>query len=245
VLLHRNERFFLAILLLAIAVNIRPNAVIFVFALLIAHNRPKGIGFIYFICLSSLIFLSSLFISNILYPDYTTRHFLDGLQIYHSIYVIGDGGLAYSSSLLGAFKVVFGYSRYSELMISLIGAFVVLYATFRLVKNNLSNTAYIFILCAIYTLCSSVFADYHLMVFFAPVMFLYLDNNKTPYQTSGFLAQREFELVLFSCIFQLIPKNYYFYHEISLQAILNPLVLVSAVTLLLVKFNYSRQISID
>lgn len=237
VLLHRKEHFYIAILLLAIAVNLRPNAIIFIFALLIA-DRSKIIGLICFICLSTLIFFSSLSISNILYPEYTFRHFLDGLKTYHSIYVIGNGGVAYGSSLFGAFKMMFGYVRYLEPIISLIGISVVLYASYRLIKNYLSDTAYIFILCAIYALCSSVFADYHLMVFFAPIIFLYLDNNKTPYQPTGFLARRKFEVIFFSCIFQLIPKNYYFLNEISFQVILNPLVLVFAVASLLVKFNY-------
>ena len=235
VLLHRKEHFYFAIFLLAVAVNLRPNAVIFIFALLIVNDRSKITGFIWFLCFSALLFFISLYISNVLYPEYTFRHFLDGLSIYYSIYVIGSGGLSYGSSLFGAFKMLFGYARYIEPIISFSGISVVLYASYKLLKSYLSPTTYIFILCAIYVLCSSVFADYHLMVLFAPIILLYLDNSKAPYQASEFLAKRTFEIIFFSCIFQLIPKNYFFLNDVSFQVILNPMVLAFAVTLLLVK----------
>jgi len=154
VLLFKNECFLLALLLLAFAVNIRPNAIIFIFALFVTENRHKLTGLIYFTLLTVAIFFPSLEISNVFYPEYTLGHFLNGLSIYHSMYVVGDLGLASGSSLFGALKYVFGYASYFELIVSIIGVLFLFYATFCVVKNKLSKPIYLFIypLCSIYNL---------------------------------------------------------------------------------------------
>ena len=239
VLIFKNKYFFLALLLLAVAVNIRPNAIIFILALFINENKSKFTGLIYFILFTTAIFFSSLTISNALYPEYTAGHFLDGLKVYHSMFVVGDGGLASGSSFFGGLKSLFGYSKYFEFIASGIGALLLFCATFFMVHRKLSKPIYLFILCSLYTLCSSVFANYHLMVFLGPILNLYIASNKTLYDSPILVTDRDFLIIFFSCLFVLIPKNYLMYGDVSFQVILNPLFLFAVTVLLLSNLAYS------
>ena len=238
VLVFKNKSFLLALLLLAFAVNVRPNAIIFIFAIFIAENRPKLTGLIYFTLLTVAIFFTSLEISNVFYPEYTLGHFINGLNIYHSIYVIGNLGLASGSSLFGALKFVFGYANYFELIVSIISALLLLNATFCVVNHKLSKPIYLFILCALYTLCSSVFADYHLMVFWGPLLVICSARNNDLYQSPKLMSDRDFLIIFFSCVFVLVPKNYLFIQEVSLQVFLNPILLLSVTFMLLASADH-------
>jgi hypothetical protein len=210
-----------------LAVNIRPNSIIFIFALLINDGKKiikrnlifdAGI----FLMFSASIFVISLFLANILYADYSLSNFLAGLKIYHSLYVVGDGGLAFGSSLFGALKFIFKFQPTLEIASALISLIFFSFFTFAYFKSRIDKVTYIYALCGVYTLGSTVIADYHLLVFFAPLALIHLDkgsklNNNLPTMR---------RLIFISSILMLVPKNIFFINGISLQVIFNPLILL-------------------
>jgi hypothetical protein len=101
----RKQVGFAALISLAIAVNIRPNAVIFAVALpLVLGLKPSIKPILRFAALAVGILAVSLFTANRLYPDYTLRAFMQGLDIYKRLYVIGSMGDAFNSSLWALIK---------------------------------------------------------------------------------------------------------------------------------------------
>jgi hypothetical protein len=226
---YDKSRGIFMLFLLAIAINIKPNLIIFIFALLvndgtkiIKKNLIFDIGI--FLMFSAGIFATSLIFANILYPDYSLSNFLTGLKIYHSLYVIGNGGLAFGSSLFGALKFIFKSSPHLEIITTLICFCFFTFFTKLYLDRIITKVTYIYILCVIYTLGSPVFGDYHLIVFFAPLVLAFiatrnkLDANLPP----------TYKLVFISSILMLVPKNIFFMNGISLQIIFNPLILLSS-----------------
>jgi hypothetical protein len=213
--------------LLALAVNIRPNLIIFIFALLINDGKKiikKNLIFDagIFLMFSASIFVISLFLASILYADYSLSNFLAGLKIYHLLYVVGDGGLAFGSSLFGALKLIFKSPPHLEIITTLICLYLFTFFTSHYLNRTITKVTYIFILCGIYTLGSPVFADYHLIVFFAPLVLIYLSKkNKSAADLSS-----THKIIFISSILMLIPKNIFFVHGISFQIIFNPLILL-------------------
>ena len=101
----RNRVETAALLSLAIAVNIRPNAVIFALAIPLVLGLEQSFKpMLYFGALASGIFASSYFVTNWLYPDYTLSTFLQGLAVYKKLYVVGSMGDGANSSLWALLK---------------------------------------------------------------------------------------------------------------------------------------------
>lgn len=224
---YDKPRRILMLFLLALAVNLRPNSIIFIFALLINDGKKvikKSLIFDVgiFLIFSLGIFFISLFLASILYSDYSLPNFLAGLKIYHSLYIVGNGGLAFGSSLFGALKIIFKSPPYLEIITTLICLCFFTFFTSLYLKRIITKITYIYILCGIYTLGSPVFADYHLIVFFAPLVLIYLTKkNKLDPNLS-----KTYKLIFFASILMLVPKNIFFVHAYSLQIIFNPLILL-------------------
>ncbi len=235
-LLAENKNKYLALFLLAIAVNIRPNAIILIFAYLAGKSESKPKDCIVFALMAGSIFITSYITSHSLYPDYSFDNFISGLKIYHAIYVEANGGLAYGSSLLGLFKVLFGYSHFFEYLIFIFGLLMTIVSSILFAKAKLIAPAYVFILCSLYVLCSSVFADYHLIVFFGPLFWLYLSRDLLRGSDLKY-KNTQFNIVFFSSILILSPKNYIFINGVSLQVILNPLILLTALIFLIFRYR--------
>jgi hypothetical protein len=233
VLMFQDRKKYLGLILLAIAVNLRPNAVVFLFALGICDSRNLRKDIPIFIGFTTFIFLTSLFFANRIYPDYTLSNFLSGVSIYHDIYVIGNAGLAFGSSLFGPLKAIFGYSKVIEVLPIVIAGLMVAIGTLQLRNNTISKIAFLFILCSSYVLGSAVIADYHLTVFFAPLLCIYLEQRKGLFNSLSPPLSKELLIVFFASVFLLCPKNYIFIKFISGQVALNPLVLLIACILII------------
>lgn len=233
-LLAENKKKYLALFLFSVAVNIRPNAIILIFALLASKSESKIKDCLLFTLMTGSIFLTSYMASHFLYSDYSFDNFINGLKIYHANYVEADGGLAYGSSLLGLFKLLFGYSHFYEYLISTFGLLVAVTSSYLFIKAKLIAPVYIFILCSLYTLCSSVFADYHLIVFFGPLFWLYVSRDLM-YGSYVGSVKSQLTIVFFSSLLVLSPKNYIFIHGVSLQVIFNPFILVIGLIYLILR----------
>jgi hypothetical protein len=233
VLMFQDRKKYLGLILLAIAVNLRPNAVVFLFALGICDSRNLRKDIPIFIGFTTFIFLTSLFFANRIYPDYTLSNFLSGVSIYHDIYVIGNAGLAFGSSLFGPLKAIFGYSKVIEVLPIFIAGIMVVISTLQLRNKKISKIAFLFILCASYVLGSAVIADYHLTVFFAPLLCIYLEQKKGLFNSLSPPLTKELLIVFFASVFILCPKNYVYIGIISAQVALNPAVLLMASILII------------
>lgn len=229
-LIQRRMNF--ALLLLAFACSIKPNCVIFFFLIWIAGYEItyKYIVFslMKFLLIFSLIFMICLAIDGNLYLPYTFHNFISGLQMYQANYVVGNSGLGFGSSLIGAFKMQNMYFINAEffvllLLMPLLFLTVWQYQSFRLTKSS-----FLFILCVIYCLYTPVFADYYLGIFIGPIVLM-------SYENTGASNQSATRALVFLCsIFALTPKNYFYSNGISYQVTLNPIVLLSGAVLVLV-----------
>ena len=247
----KKRNVYSGLIFLALAVNLRPNAIIFIFALIINLVQHKGDWqskasslikpFLYFFTLTFLIFLLSLKISGHFYQGYTLSNFLHGVKIYHQVYVVDNLGLAYSSSMLSLIKVITNYAVWKETAVIILGSLLFLISTRSLFLEKISDVSYLFVLCGIYALCTSVFGDYHLMIFFAPLLILYDKNRSCVPKDFDSHNRKEYLLIFFVSSFLLIPKNFIFINGISLQVILNPLVLFGAILYL----NISGNLKLD
>ena len=237
VFMYQNRNKYLAFFLLAIAVNIRPNAIVFLFALGLCDSKNLQKDIPIFIGMSLIIFLASLFLANAMYPDYSVTNMLLGITIYHDKYVIGNDGLAFGSSLFGPLKVIFGYSKVLEALPIIITIIMVAISAWQLHNKRISKIAFLFILCASYVLGSAVIGDYHLTVFFAPLLCIYLEQKKGHTNSSSSLLTKELLIVFFASLFVLCPKNYIYIKHTSIQIALNPLLLLIA-SILIIKLGY-------
>ena len=231
--LNINKTKTVPMLLLSIAVNLRPNAIIFALGMLIKKFNIHYYDFIKFTILTSGIFLASLYLSHILYPDYNVSNFLSALKIYYQKYAIGNNGLAFGSSILGLEKILFNfrYISFFEIFNFFTGAILTIIAVYLLHVNRISNAAYFFLLSAIYALFSGVFADYHLLIFFAPIILLY---NSPPVKLESIkLNPYQDQIIFLASLLLLIPKNYFYFHGYSVQVLLNPIILCVSMALLI------------
>jgi hypothetical protein len=225
-LVQRRAKLDFAAILLAIAVNIRPNALIFAIALILIPDgrafRRLGI----FLLSSGTIFFSTLLLAHSMYPDYSLMTFRKGVETYHRMYVAGGGGLAYSSSfhsLLQALRFPLNWHR--ELVATLATLGILLHAWRSRVFNNSGIAIPSFILCSIYVLGSSVFADYHLLVFLGPLMLMIIEqDDRLPALKPG-SARMSAHYAFMACCLMLSPKNFIFSGDVPLLTLLNPLIL--------------------
>jgi len=228
------------VVLMAIAVNIRPNLAVFIplFYFLPNRNivRPLAV-----LCFALFVFIGSAYLVNQSYPEYTQAHFLKGLEIYKEMYVVGDWGFGYSISLYTLIKLIsklFSIKPDFNLTIFVLGicgvmsmAYVYTLYGFRLIQKE----SLLFLLAAISMLFTPVFADYHLLIFALPAMFAVAEvtdnNNKKEYvwTSNG--------MMFVACCIMLSPFNYIGYEGLYAAAMLKiPLVLVMSYILVNKKF---------
>ena len=235
-LVFTYERKFplLVATLIAVAVNMRPNTIIFMLLPFLAYSPRDAakyaawaLGYSVVIAVASFLTVTSL------YPAYTLSSFSHAVGLYYKHYVIGDWGLAYGSSFFGLAKSAVRFLPYDYNLSMINKAVAALWGTTLLLAvalfkyGRLGRRSIFFVLCAIYTLASSVFADYHLLVFFG-VLLVYSDCGQVPW---GSMAPAD-KAALLCAALMLAPKNYVFFHDwVSMQVLLNPIILAAGVFL--------------
>ena len=180
------------------------------------------------------------FLGNIwsFYIDFAETFKMHSQPLYYKGYIIGNGGLSFGSSLWGPMKIfLISFSNFNPhiwlkitfLFCSLI--FLIFTLLFFLKKINISVFAYT--LVSYYILVSPVSADYHLIIFFAPLLLLLKDyemsNNKDLYI-----------VLILTIAFIVSPQHYYFTQKfIPEKTILNPLIILCANFYILIKIHYT------
>jgi hypothetical protein len=194
-------------LLFAIAISIRPNAAIVALAML-------AVDFRFALRLATVLLPLNLICAgaaSLLNPDYTPSTFLEGMARYRANYVEGADGVAFGSSLHGGLRFLF--DRQAPGGAGLLALVFLPLAFIHHRARQLSYAGLVFVCLAAYALATTVFGDYHLLVFVAPLM---LVKRSDP----------AFWPILLSCCFVLAPKNYQAPFEHSWQVALNPAVLL-------------------
>jgi len=201
-LLRRRPDWFAAFLF-AIALNVRPNAAFLALPLFILDWRfAYRAGLV-----GGIIALLSAITAHALFPSYTISSFLHGLQIYANEYAISGEGVPFGSSLFGA-----GYLlRMPYLFLAtIIGVAPLLPACVLFYRRKMSYDEFVYVCSAVTGMATSVFADYHLLVFLAPLI---LARNLS---------------VSIPSLLLLAPKGWWVIapDASSIQVILNPLIML-------------------
>lgn len=219
-LLCRRKRDWTAVVLLAVAGNIRPNVAIMALPLL-AYDRESFIFIVRTAVAGAVVALGCLAIDGLIYPAYTFSSWLRGLELYNDGYVIGPFGGDFGSSLWGAMRHVLPPTGANVALCTVAGLIPLGLAW--IWRNRLSYAAMCFLSIAACTLSTAVLGDYHLLIFIAPLIVLKRDDPA-------------FWPILLGSCWMLISKNYNPSGELSWQIYYNPVGLAVAVLLLL--FSY-------
>lgn len=217
-------------LLLAVAINIRPNAAIFALIFLLLHWPRRNQVMLVGATATMGLFTVCMFLSGWIYPDYDLPHFFGGLQNYYQRYVVEGGGVAYGSSLSGAFAFLFSHRPGLDRLALLLSVAPFLIVLAEHVRDRVDPAILLFASCATYALASTVFADYHLL----PFLLVPIAITLAPANDGAMLPRREFDrtVALVASLLVLSPKNYLFDGVLSWQVMLNPAILLTAMLLL-------------
>jgi hypothetical protein len=233
----KKERIWLAILLIALAINIRPNLILYVVFLYFWPSRSI-IRPIIALVLASIIFLILLFFDNYVYPDYTLGNFLKGLEIYNNLYVSGDRGFGYSSSLLTLIKFtckLIGLEFVANYAVKLQLAFTMViffYTSWVYSKKRIGDTSFLFLITALSMLGTPVFADYHLLLFIIPIFFV-LKNQEADYLHLNALQKKINRIIFITCCLMLSPLNYINYEGLYALTLIKTLAAIKVTVFLL------------
>jgi hypothetical protein len=225
VALYTRKLNLVALLALAIAANIRPNALVFIIAMpLVTGFKKSIIPIMTVLFMFFFIFTVSIIIDHNLYEYYTFSNFLSGLNIYNQMYIRGDGGDAFNSSLFSLVKnanVILHINLPYQYVWAVGNVMMVLIASLigYIIYVHKQDSLALVMLTYAYILISPVFADYHLLVLLAPIAILYLGYTDWKYNL------RMFNIIAVSSVLVLSPKNYVYFGSIPLQSILNPFIL--------------------
>lgn len=229
----RGRSIWFALAILALGASIRPTAVMFAMLLLVRPGATIRSCIAQGLALAGMmiaVHFASLAALGVLYPDYTMAALSKGLRIYHLLYIELFMGLPYNSSLFALLRIIHTYKPLYELIGLVLPCIAALFALWQAWRGRLTGAELCLIICCTYILSSSVSGDYHLLVFFAPIVVLLL--NWQVAQPDGRMTLRE--AVVFSVsLFMLCPKNYLFYNGVSLFVFANPVVALSATLWLL------------
>jgi hypothetical protein len=268
----RRQASLACLTALAIAVNIHPNAIIFLLALPVLFGVRNAVRpVLRFTAIASAIFGVSYLAAHRLYPDYTIANFRKGLAIYGKVYIERGNGIGMGSSLYGLIRALnhglhLGVSFPVEMRIFYFLAMAVVVlacgAFWRAwnrdkkcsgpdstekgndmrwrdgrVQQSTPWTLPLvpFFLVSFYCILSPIFADYHLLVFLAPLVLAYFERGCTGERW------RLLTVVTLASLLMLSPKNYPLQHA-SVQVILNPAILCgTALWLALTVWSEARQ----
>jgi hypothetical protein len=218
-------------LALALAVNLRPNAAIFALALPLALGLRASLPHLARLAATAGAIAAGAFaVAARLLPEYRPATFLGALRIYGDLYVTGDHGATFNSSLLGLVKFVarvgdpaaagmgaspaLSWAIFNVTAVALVGAALLALRSGRL---RPSSACFLLVLC--YVLGTPTFGDYHLLVVVGPLLLLHLEAEDGEVAWDG--AARA---LVIGATLLLAAKNEISWGGRSLQVAINPLV---------------------
>jgi hypothetical protein len=158
--LLRQRPDWLGAALLAVAISVRPNLALITLAFL-SWSFILRVG-----AVALALSLASLALAHLQWPDYSLTSFLEGLARYSAAMNGSVHGVPFGSSLLGGLVLV---GAGQQVVLSVYIGLVVAAATWWL-GSRLDLGERAFLLFASMVFIVPVFADYHLIVFAAPLL---------------------------------------------------------------------------
>lgn len=224
----RGKADIWAILMFAIALNLRPNAGIIPLALLLGRRGLTLRGAVLLAATSVDLFVLALAGAHLAYPAYTFQRFLNGLGQYAMAYGGGENGYANGSSLYGMLRAPLGYAPWIVFAPFIVAAVFLAPAVLESRSRRLRQSEFLFLVLCVYAFGSHVFADYHLLAFIIPLILVARDEGR--------MGVGDWTIVIASGL-MLAPKNFLFaFHNgnaWSWQVVVNPLALLAAATMVL------------
>lgn len=239
-LIIRQKSPLVAIFLLAVSMNIHPNVVLLT-PLFFVYSPPRAIKYIFAtVIVGAMLFGFFLWLAHRIDTQYTLMGFFAGLKNYTQLYILGNFGMLFNNSLYGAIRtfLIAWEIEPSASFLLLLNKFIIggglialLLALHTFIKKRLTPYEFAFVVMAIYTLTSTVFATYHLIPYatFLLMPLIVKDTDK--------LSEYNLTLIQTASVFMLIPKNYlfidYMYKNfLSIETLFNPLVLLSVLIII-------------
>jgi hypothetical protein len=231
-LVLRQRRPLLAALLLAIACNIRPNALVLA-PLLACYGTREGLrGAATFALAAAALFAAAYGTACAIYPGYSLGVFHEALDVYYRNYVLGVYGTVGNNSAFGLVKLAYLLVDQRAAPHPLLfgtaakitsGAVLLAFAwagrLFAL--GRLTAREFAFLGVATYVLATPIIALYHLLPLAA---FLLVPGGRNDKPGADQLAPA----ILFAAALVLMPKAWFFTQRVSPEVFLNPLVLAFA-----------------
>jgi len=237
---YSDKKYLVSAIMLGLAVHLKIYYVVFLLIFFVDKKyREIGVVILLFLILPFIAFI----IDKLLFPtlQFSSSIFAflksaaNSENWYNNLYVLGDGGAAYCSSLYGGLKAIL-YLIFPDIKagsipiqllfklyfpISLLCAGLTTLYLILLEKETWKKVA---LVTFILILCPYVTGDYRLIMLFIP---LWLFINSTEHSRYNVIYA-----ILFSLL--LIPKDYYIIRDcISISVILNPLIIIIFIALLL------------
>jgi hypothetical protein len=168
-----------------------------------------------------------IFLGNIwsFYKNFIGTLRMHSQVLYYNMYIIGDAGLAYGSSLWGPVKFFLRSFHDANLHIWVKITFIfcsLVFLPFFLLffKKKISTPVFLYSLVSYYILASSVSADYHLIVFFGPLLLLLKD-----YENSD---DKDLYIILILALAFIVSPQHFFLtiENVPEKTILNPLLIL-------------------
>jgi hypothetical protein len=208
---YANRCRYFGIIMLAIAINIRPNLIVFLIMETLSAKGLRGsiknflvagmsIGFFY---LFSYIFI------NKECPDYNISSWLSALHAYSEVYIKNDSEISFGCSILGFVRTIRWILKmhpyYTVGVANIINCIGIIYALI-LVMLHISKildplkSSY---LCACYTaLFCPYFGHYHFVIFAAPLILSILPDSRKKYDSDTLIIYFS-SLACLSCMYSL------------------------------------------
>jgi hypothetical protein len=174
-------------LALALAINLRPNVAVFALMELWREERPIDAirsGVIIGV-LAIMIGAVSLAVATHIDPRYTLQGWLEALALYRENYLVGDDGTAWNAALENVGKVARmagattpPYSPFVAAACLVVGVLLCLWTVWLTWNGRLTAPQLAFALAALCSHFTPVLAEYHVLVYAAPLL-LYFTANKT------------------------------------------------------------------
>jgi hypothetical protein len=230
-------------LLIALAANIRPSLIIYAALLCFwptrSITRPILVAII-----SLLIFIVALVFDGHIYPDYTLDNFLKGLEIYNALFVTGDWGFSYSTSIFTLLKFIFKLlglkfvAAYAINFQILCTALCGIYFSWLYLKKLIGDTSFVFLITTLSMLGTPIFADYHLLLFALPAILVLM--NQAGKDRLNIQQRKINNTIFFACCLMLSPLNYFNYDGLYVFNLLKTLIAIG-VTIYLVRQKLALQ----
>jgi hypothetical protein len=229
----RKPRLGAAVVCLTMAALFRPNVVLLCPVLLCLGFRRAVVGS--GAAALSLAVIAALFyyLDGLLYPGYGLATQLSALKAYTGTYIVGINGDQFNNSAFGAVKTIIcifhgrdcrdiaGLLQKINLTLAVIFVGFLLAGAGLYLLRRISDFAFAFLTFSCLALATTIFGVYHLFAFAVfPLLLLHARADKP--------LEAQDRLILAICVFVLVPKDYVFIHDISLETILNPLALIAA-----------------